>query len=250
MKRILGHNWFHRAASCLNPSEFVETVLNHRIVVLSAIIVLTLLLGAFIPRLVFKTSIHDLIIADLPENAQYEAFQKIFGSEEIIRVVIKCENIYDPLTFQKIAQLEETAKTIPGVRRVIGLPGVKKAVDLSGNWPMEKFVRFVSGAELFKRNLVSVDHRTTLITLVLDADANQAAVIAAVHDLIDTADPGLRLYQIGMPLISQALAQFTQRDFMRLPPLTFHLQTGALYIPPPLLHRPMSDLDLRPGGHP
>ncbi len=220
----------HRLFRSLNPVDCVRTVLAHRRSTLAAIAALTLLFGAFIPRLSFKTSIHDLIIEDLPENAHYESFKAIFGSEEIIRVVVACKNVFDPLTFQKIAQLEEAGKKINGVQRVIGLPGIKNAVDLSGNWPMEKFVAFVSGVDLFKQNLIADDHTTTSITLVLDKDADQDAVIGAIGRLIDETDPDIRLYQIGMPLISQALAQFTRNDFLRLPPITFLLIAVVLLL--------------------
>jgi predicted RND superfamily exporter protein len=127
------------------------------------------------------------------------------------------------LTFKKSPELEEAGKKIEGVQRVIGLPGIKNAVDLSGKWPMEKFVAFVSGVDLFRHNLISEDNKTTSITLVLKKDAAQDAVIDAVGRMIVNADTDIRLYQIGMPLISQALAQFTQKDFMRLPPITFVL---------------------------
>ncbi|MCB2147812.1 MAG: MMPL family transporter [Deltaproteobacteria bacterium] len=220
----------HQIARSLNPIDYVQRVLDHRRLALAVVAGITLLLAAFIPRLSFKTSIHDLIIEDLPENAQYEAFKTVFGSEEIIRVVVKCNNVFDPLNFQKIAQLEEAGKKIEGVQRVIGLSGIKNAVDLSGNWPMEQFMAFVSGADLFEHNLISEDHNTTAITLVLNKDAIQDDVIDAVQSLIDKTDPDIRLYQIGMPLISQALAQFTKRDFLRLPPITFMLIAVVLFL--------------------
>ena len=73
----------HRLLQSLNPVDYVHRVLEHRRLTLAVIAALTLLFAAFIPRLAFKTSIHDLIIEDLPENAQYEAFKAVFGSEEI-----------------------------------------------------------------------------------------------------------------------------------------------------------------------
>ena len=170
--------------------DCVQTVLQHRRLALAVIAAVTLLFAAFIPRLVFKTSIHDLIIEDLPENGQYESFKAVFGSEAIIRVVVKCNDVFDPLNFQKIASLEDAGKKINGVQRVIGLPGIKDAVDLSGNWPMEKFVAFVSGVDLFKHNLIADDHNTTSITLVLDKDADQDEVIDAIDRLIDEDRPG------------------------------------------------------------
>jgi len=221
----------HRMLRFFSPTERTEALLRHRAVVLGAIALLTLLWAAFIPNLTFKTSVHDLVIEDLPETSRYEAFKSIFGSEEIIRIVIKCDDVYDTLNFQKIAQLEDASAAIPGVQRVIGLAGIRKAVDLSGSWSMDKFATFVAGAELFRNNLVSDDHRTTLITLVLKSDADQSTVIDAVQQLIiDDSDSTLRLYQIGMPLISQALAQFTRSDFLRLPPITFLLITVVLLV--------------------
>ncbi|MGA6925374.1 MAG: MMPL family transporter, partial [Desulfosarcina sp.] len=226
----MNKNRLQRVFRSLNPVDYVARVLEHRRLVLLVIIAVTILLAACIPRLSFKTSVYDLIIEDLPENARYEAFKTIFGSEAIIRLVIKADNIFDSLTFQKIAQLEEAGKKIEGVQRVIGLASIKSAVDLSGSWPMQKFAAFVSGADLFAHNLISEDHKATLITLVLNTDANEEAVIASVQRLIDATDPTIQLYQIGMPLISQALAQFTERDFLRLPPITFVLIAVVLFI--------------------
>ncbi len=226
----MNNNRLHQIFLSLNPVEYVARVLKHRMIALCGIVALTLFFAAFIPQLSFKTSIHDLIIEDLPENVRYKAFKTVFGSEEIIRVVVKCNNVFDPLNFRKIAQLEEAGKKIAGVQRVIGLPSIKDAVDLSKNWPMEKFVTFVSGVDLFKHNLISDDHNATSITLVLNKDAAQDEVIDAVDQMIEEADKDIRLYQIGMPLISQALAQFTKRDFIRLPPITFLLIAAVLFL--------------------
>jgi predicted RND superfamily exporter protein len=176
-----------------------------------------------LPDLSFKTSIYDLQIEDLPETAQYNAFKKIFGSDEIIRVVIKCNNVFDPITFRKLEQLAETAAAIEGVRRVISLPGVKKAVDVSGKWSMEKFSDIVSPVDLFRKNLISTDRKTTALTLVLKNDADPDEVIRSVRQMLAQGPTDLRLYQIGMPLVSEALVNFTQKDFFRLPPLTFLL---------------------------
>ncbi|MDX2451968.1 hypothetical protein, partial [Desulfosarcina sp.] len=106
----MNRNRLHQFLRSLNPVDCVQTVLQHRRLALAVIAAVTLLFAAFIPRLAFKTSIHDLIIEDLPENGQYESFKAVFGSEEIIRVVVKCNNVFDPLNFQKIAGLEDAGK--------------------------------------------------------------------------------------------------------------------------------------------
>ena len=182
-----------------------------------------------IRHLSFKTSIYDLQIEDLPETIRYEDFKKLFGSDEIIRVVVKGGNVFDALTFRKIEQLAENAAQIDGVRRVISLPGIKKAVDLTGNWSMEKFYAVVSGADLFQNNLFSPDGKTTALTLVLKNEASPDDVIQRVRNLIADTSRDLTLYQIGMPLVSEALAKFTEKDFSRLPPITLLLIAIILF---------------------
>jgi len=209
--------------------ELFGWILSRPLIVIFIVAAITFIFAWRLPDLSFKTSIYDLQVEDLPETAQYNAFKDVFGSDEIIRVVIKCDNVFDSITFRKVEQLSEAAAAIEGVRRVISLPGVKKAVDVSGTWNMEKFSALVSPVDLFQRNLISTDGKTTALTLVLKNDADPEKVIHAVRKLLADSPKDLRLYQIGMPLVSEALVQFTEKDFFRLPPITFLLIAIILF---------------------
>ena len=203
--------------------EMLEWTLRKPLVVISIILAITLLFAWQIRHLSFKTSIYDLQIEDLPETTHYEEFKKLFGSDEIIRIVVKAENVFDSLTFRKIEQLAEKAAQIEGVRRVISLPGIKKAVDVAGSWDMEKFHTVVSGANLFQNNIFSSDNKATALTLVLKNEAQPEDVIQTVRLLIADTPKDLSLYQIGIPLVSESLAKLTEKDFTRLPPITLLL---------------------------
>ena len=134
----------------LSIREMFEWTLHRPLLVIFTTAIITGLFGWQLPNLSFKTSVYDLQIEDLPETERYNDFKKLFGSDEIIRIVIKSSNVFDPVTFRQIELLGETAAKIKGVRRVISLPGIKKAVDVSGDWSMEKFYAVVSKAELFR----------------------------------------------------------------------------------------------------
>src|SRR5210317_862531 len=164
--------------------EIFLWILSRPLIVIFMIAAITFFFAWRLPDLSFKTSIYDLQIENLPETAQYNSFKKIFGSDEIIRVVIKCNDAFDSITFRKVEQLAETAAAIEGIRRVISLPGVKKAVDVSGNWTMEKFSALVSPVDLFQKNLISTDRQTTALTLVLDTDADPDKVIRSVRQML------------------------------------------------------------------
>ena len=219
-----------KALRRFSSREIHQRVIAHPWVVILITAGITLFFSLQIPKLSFQTSIYDLVIEDLPETAAYERFKGIFGSDEIIRVVAKADNVFDPATFRRIDALAETAARIPGVRRVISLPGIKKAVDLSGKWTLDRFEQVIDPILLFRRNIVSEDHKTTALTLVLDNHADPGVVIGAVEEMIGAETSGISLYQIGMPLVSQALVQLTERDFSRLPPLTTLVIAAFLFL--------------------
>jgi hypothetical protein len=54
-------------------------------------------------------------------------------------------------------------------------------------------------------------------------------VIQSVREMIAGASKDLSLYQIGMPLVSEALANFTKKDFFSLPPITFVIIAVILF---------------------
>ena len=204
----------------LSFNAYLNMVVNSPGWVLLCCAAITLFFAWHLPSLSFKTTVYDLIIEDLDESARYNHFLKQFGSDEIIRVVVKTDDVLDPATFAKITQLSDAAAEIDGVVRVISLPEVRKSVDRSNQWDMTQFAAVLTPVELFQRNLISTDRKTTIITLVLDAQADKDAAIAAVGRLFETIGKDLRLYQTGMPLVSEALAKYTRQDFFHLTPIT------------------------------
>ncbi|MGD9368209.1 MAG: hypothetical protein PVH87_21085, partial [Desulfobacteraceae bacterium] len=128
----------------LSRSAYFGFVLRHPHLVLLAVLLISAVAALFLPRLLFRTTVYDLMIEDLPQTRQYQKFVGWFGSEEIIRVVVSAENIFDPATFAKIVQLSEKAGSISGVRRVISLPEVKAHIDRGNRWALKDFVRILA----------------------------------------------------------------------------------------------------------
>jgi DNA-binding NtrC family response regulator len=55
---------------------------------LIAVAAVTIGFGWALPQLHIATSVQDLVIENLRETAQYQAFKQVFESDEIIRIVI------------------------------------------------------------------------------------------------------------------------------------------------------------------
>ncbi|MFC1821552.1 MMPL family transporter [Thermodesulfobacteriota bacterium] len=191
---------------------------------------ITLFFCMHLPSLHFRNSIYDLVIEDLPETSEYQAFKQEFGNQEMILVVIKSENIFDPQTFRKIDGLAKAFLKIEGVRRVISLPGIKREMDVTDKWSLPDFERIIAPAALFQRNLISNDKKTTVISCLLEDRGTKDPTISALKKIIAREKNGLSIYQIGMPIVSKALAAYTKNDFLWLPPIAFLVMALVLFV--------------------
>jgi diguanylate cyclase (GGDEF)-like protein len=185
--------------------------------VLIGILLLTGFAGTGIPRLTFSPSANDLMVDGLPERQRYEDFKALFGSDEIVRVVVKGGDMFTAEAFDRLRSLSNALARIPGVNRVISLPRIKAAVDPGDRWSVDHFARLATPVSIFKGNLISADHRVSGITLILDDGADQEAVDTAVSKALSRLDNGYSGYQVGMPSVSIALARYAHRDFLHLP---------------------------------
>ena len=197
--------------------------------------VISLLFALQIPKLSFRTSIYDLLIENFPDSIRYQEAKNVFGSDEIIQVVVKADAIFDSATFRKIELLSEAFGKIEGVRRVVSLPVIRQKVDPGRDWTIDQFAAVIMPVDLFRKNLISGDQKVSAITLFLESDAVHESVIAKINDIIDEDSGTLSLYQIGMPLVSQALVKYTVKDFQTLPIFTLVLITLTLFV---LFRRP------------
>ena len=201
----------------VRPESCLKYIVYHPIRIILLITFITFLFALQIPSLRFETSIYDLAIEDLPETLEYNQFKKEFGCEEIILVVARTDYVFKPDTFRQIERLARSLSQISGIRRVISLPGIRKAMDITEKWDLKDFEDVVADIDLFHKNLISEDKKTTIITLILNDIKQKDEIIDGVKRLFDEYKASFSLYQIGMPIVSSALARFTQRDFMTLP---------------------------------
>ena len=198
-------------------SRWLPYIADKPIPTLLVIIFLTILIGAKIPWLIFSTSIQNLIVDDVPERHRYEEFKTLFGTDEVIHVVLKGNDVFTPAYFDQLQHLSETFEQIQGVDRIISLSQVKKSVDPQNNWSLERFKKLVLPVSIFQRYLVSPDQRVAGITLLLDEQADQEAISRVVNISLKQIPEVFKGYQIGMPSVSIALSKYAQRDFFRLP---------------------------------
>jgi len=220
----------HRSSKRFYLFSVLKWITNRPWIVIVIGAGLTCFFAYHIPKLSFRTSVYELLIKDLKDTAAYEAMKAEFGSDEIIRLVVKTDGIFDPAAFKLTADISDTCAAIKGVRRVISLPLIKRDIDPAGKMSLAQFETVVAPVALFQKNLISADGKNTGITLILDNDADQERILSEVDAIIASRVDHASLYQIGIPLISRALMEYTAHDFKRLPVLTFGLIAVVLLV--------------------
>ena len=198
-------------------SSWLNRITGQSRIVLIGILIFTVFMAAHIPWLDFSVSVRDLIVDNLPERRQYDEFKALFGSDEIIHVVLKGKDIFSTPFFNRLQTFSDAFERIPGVQRVISLPRIKSSVDPQDQWSLQRFAEVTAPVAIFQRYLISPDRRVSGITLVLEDGADQKAVTLAVRAELENERAHHLAYQIGMPPVCVALARYAERDFIRLP---------------------------------
>ncbi|MEJ2024357.1 MAG: histidine kinase, partial [Deltaproteobacteria bacterium] len=148
----------------LQSETWLRYIVDHPRRIILLYFLLTLLFAFQLPRLQFRTGIYDLVIKDLPQTTAYNAFKKTFGPEELILVVAHANDVFAPATFKQLDDLSTALSHAAGIKRVISLPTIKKAVDVTGSISLDRFKQLIIPVKLFQKNLLSQDHKTTVIS--------------------------------------------------------------------------------------
>ncbi|MBW1990038.1 MAG: MMPL family transporter, partial [Deltaproteobacteria bacterium] len=209
---------------------WLRYIVDHPWRVILAVLLATLVLGAEIPHLKIKASVYEVCIRDSTEYKNYQRFLSQFGGGEYIEVVARGQNVFDPQTFASIRRLSEKFSAIPGVLEVISLPRIKDQMDLLDEWSIPQFEEKLQPVKLFENCLYNRGKTATAFLVILEDIRAEEPIVRAIDQILkeESERTGLYLYQIGMPVLSQALMDNLRKDFSFLPVLALALMLGIL----------------------
>ncbi|MBW2258839.1 MAG: MMPL family transporter [Deltaproteobacteria bacterium] len=207
--------------------RYFEMVSRKALLFLIVIFGITVFFASHLTRLHVDTSVTRMLVQDLPAKQQYDRYRKEFGgAEDNVLVVFKAEDVFSADSFQKIGELTEALKGVVGVSRVVSLSTLMDDLDVLNEWTLEDLRRNLGMADIFSKNLISVDGRVTALVAMLKQDHEIGPTTVAVEKVLERfRGPGypLKLYQIGYPVIGHTLTEYTEKDFKTLPFFTMSI---------------------------
>ncbi len=98
--------------------RWIQTVQKRPWLIIAVVLVITAALGSFLPRLEFDASIEAMIPQDDPVLAELEKAVEDFGSQDLFFIALESDNVFQPATMRKIADMTAALEKVPGVKAV------------------------------------------------------------------------------------------------------------------------------------
>jgi len=214
-------------------------VIGHRLLVLLALALLTLLAATGVPRLQIDTGV-DSMIADGDANRLiYESVTEEFGSDNQTLVFVRDKLLWSPAKLAALKAMHDRLVGLDVVQRVDDIFTLRSLRGEQGSISSKVFVEQVPASQeaadhlkddvlynpLLKGNLVSPDGGDLALMVVIDPKTmktlGHAGVYAALQQAIEPAQEKFeRVFQIGAPRIETELEHTLLSDMRTLAPIS------------------------------
>jgi predicted RND superfamily exporter protein len=214
--------------------------IDHPIQTIAAIAAVTCVFALLATRLEIDLSAEGFMVDRDPARAYYERIKQTFGSDSLTLVVVEGDDLFTHDALSVIRRLSDAVESLNGVVRVDSLttargirangPDLDTGPLVPGEIPvdpaaLERLRRDALDNPIIRDNLVSPDGRTGAIAVFTEARGDKRFNEVFTHQIDDLiareSGTGLRLYQVGEPLLKATYARYLVNDLTRLIPLSF-----------------------------
>ena len=223
---------------------------DHPVAAVVLTLLLTLALGAQLPRLRIDESAEGLMVERDPARAFYEQARQRFGSDNLTVVLVKADDVFTPAALTAVRRLSDGLERVAGVSRVESLTttrNIKGEGDALTTDPLVGAVIPTAPAELARLradalgsrvlvgNLVAADGRATALVVYADSRPGETAFNRRFTTDVDAlvareTRPGLTIYQVGAPMTKATYAQYLKADQRTIIPLSTVVLIVTLFL--------------------
>ncbi len=165
-----------------NSSIFVRCVLAYPRLIVLAVALVTLALGAGLRHgLLLDVSPQVFIEHESQARSDFERTRNHFGDDRYLLIAVVCDDVFAPADFAKLRNLHEQISAVPGVAEILSLSNVPFARSLPDGAALEKLIpegpldsarlrearQLATRDRLFAGSLVSPDAKTGAFTVLL-----------------------------------------------------------------------------------
>ena len=197
----------------------------------SIIIIILVLSLPFTYFFIHQKHFNDIEIyfdEDDPDLKAYKDFQKKYGNEEQLIIVLKDETIFTKKNIDLIKKISNAMFKIKGVHEVFSLTETDEAVGYKDSVTFRKIVpdKKLDESELAYIKTKTMGNRSLVNTLI-SKDATTTAIVIEIDHFVDTGKRdivmkiinkaqeiagGVKLYYVGTPYFESESSRLTKKD--------------------------------------
>ncbi|MGW8317058.1 MAG: efflux RND transporter permease subunit [Bacteroidales bacterium] len=218
-----------------------EVIIRYRGIIVTISVVLTVLAALMLPRLKISPSLDEYVPEHLENKTYLKELNKIFGSSEVILVMLHSNDVIDPETFDRLKGMAEDLAELEGIDRVISPFEAREISYEDGFMLMDPFLDTVPADQAGRAQLkeeirgnkmasrfFADDFSLVSMILIKNADTPDTIIEEIQHTL--DKHPGKEEVLLGgLPFITYSIKGNIKSDMSLLIPLALILMVAMLY---------------------
>ena len=218
-----------------------ELVIKYRKLIIVSSIVLTLLAALMLPRLEISPGLEQYVPEHLEHTEYLKELNGIFGSSEIILVMMRAEDVVNPHSLNRLRELTAGLQELEGIERVVSPFDAREIRYADGFMLMEPFLDEIpeddSGRAALKQRIRQnkmadrfFSDDFTLVSVILAKSASTEDTIIGTIQEVVAGHPGEEEILLGgLPYITYSIKGNIKSDMSLLIPLALILMVAMLY---------------------
>ena len=228
-------------------SFFPNFILQRKFLILTAIGLLTLILGFFSFRIQLNQNPDELIFKDDPEYPLLKIFFEEFGYDEIVVAVYSADNVLNIKHLEAIVRITDELEQLHGVDKVVSIANARDVVthnDLIDIVPfVNKMPETLAEQELLRLRIeenpiyndliISSDSKIALFDITIDpslTNEERNEILKCIERIFSKHSKDSKYYFAGSPVGRAEIFRCVRRDFSTLLPIGLLLLLVSMYI--------------------
>jgi predicted RND superfamily exporter protein len=218
-----------------------EPVIKYRTAIVAGSIVLTLAAALMLPRLEISPGLNQYVPEHLEHKNYLEALNEVFGSSEIILLMLRSEDVVNENSLERLRSLADDLGQLEGIERVVTPFDAREIFFEDGFMLMEPFLDEIPADQQEREALklrinnnkmadrfFADDFSLVSVILAKDPDAPDE-IIEKIREVISSHPGEDEVLLGGLPFITYSIKGNIKSDMSLLIPIALVLMVGMLY---------------------
>lgn len=219
-------------------------IIKYRLTIIIIFPLISFLMIFSLAQVEIEANINDMIPADMPSRVQTDHIDSVFGSNNLVIIVLETPDILEPETLNRIKQLTRAFQRQAGIERVTSLFTLKHIKYENGamivNPAITRIPKSKEKIEILREKLkkntlingtvISEDFTKTAILLAPKKQVDENLLLENIKHILANIPGQEKIYTGGLPVVNATIINDIFKDVIYLLPIGFLLMTFMLFL--------------------